>query len=280
MTNKIFPCLWFDGKAKEAADLYCSLFSGSRITTDTPMVVNFEIAGKKIMGLNGGPMFKINPSISLFVTCESDEEIETMYNALLQDSKAMMALGKYPWSEKYGWVVDKFGMTWQLNLGNLSGGGEKITPSFLFVGEQYGKAKAAIDCYTAIFPNSQVHPLSLYQAGETQPEGNLKFGHFTINNTMFAAMDGFGNHEFQFNEGVSLVVECSEQTEIDFYWEQLIADGGKESRCGWLKDKFGVSWQIIPANIGQLMSNPEKSGRVMQAILKMNKLDIATLENT
>ena len=279
MLNTIYPCLWFDGQAKAAAESYCSIFNNSRITTDTPMVVQFEIEGKKIMGLNGGPMFKINPSISLFVTCQSNEEIESTWTKLLDGGKAMMPLDKYPWSEKYGWVVDKFGMTWQLMLGDISDASQKIKTSFLFVGEQYGKAEQAINHYTGIFPNSTINNLQHYQAGEGQPEGTLKFGLFTINNESFSAMDGFGNHEFKFNEGFSLVVECDTQDEIDNYWNSLLADGGKESMCGWLVDKFGVSWQIIPKVLGSLMSNPEKGSRVMQAIMKMKKLDIATLVN-
>ncbi len=279
MKHTIFPCLWFDGNAKEAAEFYCSTFKNSKITTDTPMVVNFEIDGSKIMGLNGGPMFKINPSISLMVTCATKEETEGIWNKLIEGGSAMMPLNKYPWSELYGWVVDKFGMTWQLMLGELPEGAQKIIPSFLFVGEQYGKALQAIKEYASIFPDSKIGTPQIYQAGEAQPEGNLKFGHFFLQGSMFAAMDGFGAHEFKFNEAVSIMVECSTQQEIDHYWDSLIAGGGKESRCGWLVDKYGVSWQIIPNNIGTLMTDPERSGRVMQAILKMNKLDMAILEN-
>lgn len=278
MNINIFPCLWFDGQAKAAADFYCSVFSNSKITTETPMVVNFEIEGKKIMGLNGGPMFKINPSISLFVTCQSNEEIEGIWNKLMVGGKAMMPLDTYPWSEKYGWVADRFGMTWQLMIGELPFDGQKIIPSFLFVGEQYGKAQQAIQSYTAIFPNSQTRILNIYEAGEPQPEGNLKFGQFSLGQNLFAAMDGFGSHDFQFNEGVSLVVECETQKEIDYYWEHLLK-GGQESMCGWLKDQFGVSWQIVPKIIGSLITNPEKGPRVMQAVLKMKKLDIETLMN-
>ena len=279
MANQIYPCLWFDGQGKAAATFYCSIFNNAKITTDTPMVVNFEIEGFKIMGLNGGPMFKINPSMSLFVSCESEAEIDLLYAKLLDGGKVMMALDKYPWAEKYAFLSDQFGVVWQLILTNLPAGIPKINTSFLFVGEQFGKAKAAMDCYTSIFPNSQVHPLNLYQLGEQAPEGYVKFGHFTINDTLFSAMDGPGTHQFQFNEGISLVVTCTTQAEIDHYWYNLIANGGAESRCGWLKDKFGVSWQIIPANIEQLLTDPQRSGRVMQAIMKMNKLDIATLEN-
>ena len=154
MNKSIHPCLWFDGNAKDAADFYCSIFNNSKLTVNTPMVVNFEIEGIKLMGLNGGPMFTINPSISLFVTCETDDEIETLWQKLSNGGRAMMSLQKYPWSEKYGWLKDKFGMTWQLMLGQLPLGGQKIVSSLLFVGAQYGKAQVAINHYTSIFKNS------------------------------------------------------------------------------------------------------------------------------
>ena len=140
MSTTIHPCLWFNGNAKEAATFYCAIFKNSRIITDTPMVVNWELDGKRFMGLNGGP-------------------------------------------------------------------------------------------------------------------------------------------NFTFSEAVSMVVECDNQEEIDHYWDSLIKDGGQESRCGWLKDKFGFSWQIIPRNIGSYISNPETSDRAMQALLKMKKIIIADLEN-
>lgn len=138
MSNTIYPCLWFDGKAKEAAEFYCSIFKNSRITEENPMVVRFELDGVQFMGLNGGP-------------------------------------------------------------------------------------------------------------------------------------------QFSFTEAVSYVVECKDQQEIDYFWEKLTADGGQESMCGWLKDKYGFSWQIVPEILGKLMSDPEKSPRVMQAFMKMKKFDIQTL---
>ena len=95
---------------------------------------------------------------------------------------------------------------------------------------------------------------------------------FEMNGSKFMGLNG--GPQFPFTEAVSLVVNCDTQDEIDYFWNQLTADGGKESRCGWLKDKYGLSWQIVPSNIGQLMSDPEKANRVMQVILQMNKLDI------
>lgn len=277
MNNKLYPCLWFDGKGKEAAEFYCSIFEDSKITTDTPMVVNFELCGKKFMGLNGGPMFTITPSISMFVTCNNDE-IETYWNKLSEDGTTMMPLDKYPWAEKYGWIKDKFGMTWQLMTGDANQTGQKINTAFLFTNEQFGKAKDAFSFYTSIFPNSKIHHQELYAAGEPAPEGYLKFGHFTLHNEIFSAMDGPGTHAFNFSEGLSIVVQCETQDEIDNYWEKLTA-GGEESRCGWLKDKFGVSWQIIPSVLGKLMTDPEKSQQVMQVVMRSVKFNITELEN-
>ncbi len=277
MSKSIYPCLWFDNQAKETATFYCSVFSNGKILHDTPMVTTFEIEGFKIMGLNGGPMFKINPSISLMVTCGSKEEIDGIWAKLMEGGKAMMGLDKYPWSERYGWVADKYGMTWQLMMGELPKGGQKITSSFLFVNEQYGRAKEAIEFYTSIFPNSQIHSLQLYKAGDPQPEGNLMFGQFDLDGQLLAAMDGTGNHDFKFNEGFSIVVNCDTQKEIDHFWNEL-TEGGQESQCGWLKDKFGVSWQIVPSVLGSLMSDPGKAGKTIAAFMKMKKFDIAELE--
>jgi|SRR5690349_17264913 predicted 3-demethylubiquinone-9 3-methyltransferase (glyoxalase superfamily) len=139
MSNPVYPCLWFDGQAKEAADFYCSVFKDSRIISENPVVVQFEINGSRIMALNGGPHFK-------------------------------------------------------------------------------------------------------------------------------------------FNEAVSLVITCDKQDEIDYYWEKLTADGGQESMCGWLKDKFGLSWQVVPANMGKLMTDPERMQRIMPVLMQMKKLDMQKLE--
>jgi len=278
MTNHIYPCLWFDTQAKAAAEYYCSIFDNSRIVTDSGVAVQYELNGNRIMGLNGGPMYKITPSISLFVTCETVEEIDRIWYWLSDGGSAMIPIDKYPWSERYGWVTDKFGMTWQLMLGEPSPDGQKIIPSFLFVGERYGKGEEAIRHYADIFRDAQIHHLERYQEGEEQPEGTLKFGSFSLNNSKFAAMDGFGNHDFQFSEGVSLVVECVTQKEIDYYWDKL-TEGGEEVQCGWLRDKYGVSWQIVPEILGKLLADPDKGERVMQELLKMKKLDLKILMN-
>lgn len=279
MNNTIHPCIWYNGNAKEAANFYCGLFSNSRITADTPMVVNFELEGQKFMGLNGGPKFSPNPSISFFVIGETNEEINTLWQSLSDGGLVMMPLNKYDWSEYYGFVQDRFGLSWQLMKGKYSDVNQKITPCFLFTNAQYGKAEEAVRYYTGLFPHSSISGILLYGEGETQAAGKVKHSQFILQEKVFMAMDGPGDHHFGFTEGLSFVVECNTQEEIDFYWNTLTSDGGQESMCGWLKDRFGVSWQIIPAHLGKLMTDPARAGRVMQALLQMKKLNIEQLEN-
>ncbi len=277
MNNKIYPCLWFDQKAKDAAEFYCSVFDESMITSENPMVVLFELEGVKFMGLNGGPIFKINPSISFFVTCDSEHEINRYWNALSIDGNVMMPLNTYPWSEKYGWCSDKFGVNWQLMIGKVGDAGQKIIPNLMFTKENNGKAEEAINFYTNVFPASSVYALNKYEKGESDTEGNIKHSQFKLYDQWFTAMDSSAPHDFKFNEAISLVIPCDDQKEIDFYWEKLTSNGGKESQCGWLVDPFGVSWQVVPSILGRLMA--EKGQSVIDAFMKMKKFDIATLEN-
>ncbi len=275
--NAITSCLWFDGQAKEAATFYSTVFKSSKITSENPMVVTFELNGTKFMGLNGGPMFKINPSISFFVTCGTLEEVNKIWDKLIDEGKALMPIDTYTWSERYGWLQDKFGVTWQISIANDGEIEQKIKPSMLFTSNQFGKAEAAISFYTSIFGDSTTDLLVLYPDGGDYA-GKVMYSEFHLSNHPLIAMDGPGVHEYTFNEGVSLMISCETQAEIDHYWDKL-TEGGAESMYGWLKDKFGVSWQVVPSIIGKLMSDPEKGGRAMQAVMKMRKLDIATLLN-
>jgi predicted 3-demethylubiquinone-9 3-methyltransferase (glyoxalase superfamily) len=268
MKNTMYPCLWFDGQAKAAAELYCSLFENSRITMHSPMVVNFELNGQKFMGLNGGPMFTINPSISMSATFDSVQKVNEAWNKLADGGKVMMDIGTYDWSERYGWLQDRFGLSWQISVGKV----HEIKPSFMFVNNQFGKAEAAVHFYTTVFDNSSIEAMSHYPDGK-----NVLYAEFNLKQHNFIAMDGPGEHLFSFNEAVSLVVDCENQQEIDYYWNKLLGDGGQEGQCGWLKDKYGVSWQIIPTIMGKLMTDPDKAPRVMNELMKMKKMDIQTL---
>ena len=276
MTREIYPCLWFDGNAKQAAEFYCSLFNNARITTETPMVVLFELHGKDFMGLNGGPHYMFTPAISFFPNCESVQETDAMWSALIDGGKALMPIGKYPWSERYGWVQDKFGLTWQIMLCPTVEGKRKIMPSLLFTKNQFGRAEEATKFYSTVFAHSTTGTIERYPATDKHA-GKVMYSEFTIGEQTMIAMDGPDVHDYTFNEAVSFVVSCDTQDEIDYYWQKLTADGGQESMCGWLKDKFGVSWQVVPSILGRLMDDPEKGQRVVQAFLKMKKFDIQAL---
>jgi predicted 3-demethylubiquinone-9 3-methyltransferase (glyoxalase superfamily) len=288
--QKITPFLWFDGKAEEAANFYTSLFKKSKIVNlkywaegspfpkEQVMNVTFELDGQQFYGFDAGPMFKFNTSISFFVVCETEEETHTVWQKLTEGGSVMMPLDKYDWSEKYGWVQDRFGISWQISYGKLSDVGQKITPSLLFTGAQHGKAEQAINLYTSLFHDSSIAGILKYTAGEDQAEGTVKHAQFLLNGQVFMAMESSG-HSFVFNEAISFFVSCETQEEIDYFWNKLTADGGQESRCGWLKDQFGVSWQIVPSVLMQLLEDKDKAkaGRVMQAMMEMKKLEIEKL---
>ena len=203
MKNKLFPCIWHNGTAKLAADLYSAAFGNTIVTTDNGMVVMIEIYGCKIMGLNGGPMFTPNASISLFVMFENENEIETAWQKLNEGGKVFMSLNKYPWSEKYGWVQDKFAVSWQLMLAKPGIMEQKIIPAFMFTHKNAGKAEEAMQFYTSVFPDSSVQSISRYEKGEADVEGTVKHGRFLLNGQMFVAMDSSMAHAFAFSEGCS-----------------------------------------------------------------------------
>ncbi len=274
MKKSIYPCIWFDGNAKEAAEFYCSAFADSRITDENPIVVIAELSGQKFMFLNGGSMFKPNASISFFVNCDTAEEIETKWATLSEGGMIMMALDNYPWSnEKYGFCQDKFGISWQVMQSNI--GDQKTVPALMFTQDKAGKAEEAMNFYAGIFDDAEIKSVSRYESGEHDVEGYIKHAQFTLNGQYFVAFDSSAP-PVKFTEGNSFVVDCETQAEIDHFWTKL-AEGGKESQCGWLKDKFGVSWQIVPSILAKLMGDSERSQRVVGAFMKMKKFDIQAL---
>jgi predicted 3-demethylubiquinone-9 3-methyltransferase (glyoxalase superfamily) len=278
MKKAIYPCLWFDGNAREAAEYYCSVFDNTVITSDNQMVVNIESSGQKFMFLNGGPEFHFNPSVSFFVVCNNEAEINKAWDTLIVGGSVMMPLDNYVWSKKYGWVQDRFGINWQLSFAEPAVVQQKFTPSIMFTGKQFGKAEEAVNFYTSVFEESSVMLISKYKKEDNDVEGTVNHAQFRLRSRVFMAMDSSNMHNFSFNEAISFVVECDTQKEIDFFWN-ILTEGGEESQCGWLKDKYGVSWQIIPSVLNELMSDPIKSDRVVNAFLKMKKFDIEKLVN-
>lgn len=290
--QKIVTHLWFDTQAKEASEFYVSLLPESKVNSvsvikDTPSgdcdMVNFTLAGQKFMAISAGPYFKLNPSISLFVTFENEADIQTMWDKLVEGGKALMPFDAYPWAKKYGWVQDKYGLTWQLSLplsfGEVNEPAQRITPLLMYTQGMAGKTKEAVEFYTKVFPDSKVDMMVPYEEGEGDVVGYIKHSRFTLLGQSFMAMDSSGPHEFVFNEALSFIVNCDTQEEIDNYWELLSADPQAE-QCGWLKDKFGVSWQIVPTAMNDMMGKgtPEQQARLTQAFLRMKKFNIAELQ--
>lgn len=294
--QKIVPHLWFDKEAGEAAKFYATVFPNSKVTStttlhDTPSgdapIVSFEINGQQFMAISAGPVFKFNPSVSFFVNFDPSqdkrarENLDAAWDKLSQGGTALMPLQQYPFSERYGWIQDKYGLSWQLILSNPKGEVRPfIVPSLLFVGAVCGKAEEAINFYLSVFKDSKMGSLQQYGPGqEPDKAGTVMFADFNLLGEWFAAMDSAHQHNFAFNEAISFMVYCDTQKEIDYYWDKLSAVPEAE-QCGWLKDKFGVSWQIVPTAMDKMMQNgtPEQMTRLTEAFLKMKKFDIAELE--
>ena len=274
MKENITPCLWYNGQAQEAAALYCSVFANAKITAQSPIVTSIDVSGQSFTLLDGGPKYKPNASVSFYYICEKEDELNNIWNAFSKEGKVLMPLDKYPWGEKYGWINDKFGISWQIALGKISDVGQKITPCLMFTGKQYGRADEAIAHYSSIFKNVNVDGILRYSANESpDQEGKIKHAQFGLNDQKFMIMESAAPHNFTFTEGISLTIHCETQKEIDHYWERL-TESGAESMCGWLKDKFGVSWQIVPNVLDKIMSDPAKAGKAAQAFMSMRKLNI------
>lgn len=244
------------------------------------MVVDFALGGQKFNAMNGGPMFKFNPSISFYVVCETEAETKAVWAKLSEGGMTMMPLQKYDWSAQYGFLQDRFGLCWQISQQNLDSVGQKFTPCFLFTGPQKGRGAEAVKLYTELFGRSSITGISYYETGENGPEGTVKHAQFLLEGQTFMVMDNPMDQHFTFNEAISFVVHCEQQEEVDFYWNRLTANGGAESQCGWLKDKFGLSWQIIPDALPKLLSDPDPAVAqyAMQAMMKMRKIDIQKLK--
>ncbi|RQO65871.1 hypothetical protein DBR43_26850 [Pedobacter sp. KBW06] len=279
MKNSIYPCLGIRGKIAEASDYYIQTFGEGKVSQTTPFVIQIELSGQKFMLLNEGPSASPNPSISFMVVSEDPEETEKYWNRLIKEGKALMPLDNYDWSPKYGWVEDKYGVSWQLYTGNKADTPQKFSPTLMFTGANAGKASEAIAVYTKLFPDATIEGILKYSKEDGENEDFVKHAQFKIKDTILMAMDSSAAHAFAFNDAVSLVVECETQEEIDKYWTQLTSKGGYEVACGWLTDPYGISWQIIPKNIVKWVTDPERSQRVMSVMMKMKKLIIADLEN-
>ncbi len=306
-TTPIIPCIWIDGSTETIANYYIETFANcgkgrivasseypagvdtpSGIPAGKPLAASFEVAGQPFTLLNGGPMFRPNPSISFFVHCADAAEVDHLHAALIDGGFELMPLGSYPWSPRYAWVQDRYGVSWQLiaerhtqerhTQERHTQGDATVVPCLMFAGPQHGRAEVAMAAYTGVFAGSHVQSIERY-VGDEGPEGTVKHGRFILAGHEFIAMDSHIDHGLTFGEGLSLQVICADQAELDRLWDAL-CEGGAPSRCGWLKDRFGLSWQLVPAPMPLWLGAPDPvvRTRVFTAMMAMNKLDFAELQ--
>ena len=286
--QKITPHLWFDREALEAAGFYISVFKDSIQNSTTKLhgtpssrvdIVSIDLMGQEFTLISAGPFFKFNPSVSFLVACREKSDVDMLWEKLSEGGSALMELGQYPFSERYGWVQDRYGLSWQIMFMGGYDIKQNITPTLMFTDKQWGKAEDAINFYASVFRDSEVGDILRYRKGE-EPDRvrTIKHASFRLGGMEFAAMDSARVHDFAFNEAISFVVHCETQDEIDYYWERLSADPQAE-QCGWLKDRYGVSWQIVPTILEQMLrdQDEEKVARVTRAFLEMKKFDIEAL---
>ncbi len=286
---RIVPSLWFDCEAKSAAEFYSRLFQRSEIwrkarLRNTPSgsvdVLDACLAGQDFVLMNGGPLFEFNPSVSFLIRTRTPKEAGAIWKRLSKGGRPRMALGPYPFSDMYGWTRDRFGLDWQV----MSTGGapfrQKIIPTILFAGAVSGKAEEAVRFYTSVFKGSKIGKFTRYKKSDAPDRvGTVSHVGFSLSGQEFAAMDSARVPEASFSEAISFVIQCRNQQEIDYYWDKLSARPEAE-QCGWLKDRYGLSWQVTPAILGKMLSQGSRAqvDRVTRAFLPMKKIDIAALK--
>lgn len=297
MSQKIVPNIWFDKNADEAGDFYAGLlphttaavaatypetvadwqaeFAGKTLTVD------LDVDGYRLTLINAGPEFRPNPSVSFMLDFDptrfgddrdaARESLDAVWAGLSDGGRVRMELDEYSFSPRYGWVEDRYGVNWQLVLANPEGDTRPfLIPHLSFTRDVDGKAREAADFYTSLFPDSEVGYIALHssQAVHARP-GTVMFGEFRLADQWFSMMDAGPDHDFAFDSGVSLEVRVADQEELDRYWDALTTDPEAEV-CGWLVDRYGLSWQIVPENMGELMARPGAYEKMM----KMKKLII------
>jgi predicted 3-demethylubiquinone-9 3-methyltransferase (glyoxalase superfamily) len=292
--QKIVPCIWFDGDADDAVAYYLTVFAGSKEHARSvypseglaefqkgmagkTLTIDFTIGDVRLTALNAGTEFEPNPMLSFILNFDPSVEpaaadrLDAVWQRLGDGGKVLMALDEYPFSKRYGWVQDKFGVSWQLILTNPEGEPRPfLIPSLMFANANVNRANEALDFYTSVFSGSRLGNVATYpEDQDLVTAGSVMFGEFAVGHQWFAVMDSPIAHGFNFNEGISLQVECADQAEIDYFWDKLSTVPEAEV-CGWCKDRFGVSWQVVPTDLDQIMT-PTNFARM----LTMKKLVIA-----
>lgn len=304
----IIPTIWTCGEADDAADFYVRAFTnglagspagdagaasfraGTYPSEGLPeaqenlagqtLTVFVDVTGPagdsfRFQLINAVEDIRPNPSISFILNFDplmfggdaanATEVLDTVWAELNAGGRVLMPLQEYPFSSRFGWVEDRFGVSWQLMLTDPEGDPRPfITPALQFGGSVFGDAEEARELYVQTFPESSKGVLT------PRPDGGVLFADAQLAGQWFAFMDSDPNQEHTFSYGVSLEVYCADQDEIDHIWDALSARP-EEEMCGWLMDRFGVSWSIVPRHMGELMGRPG----AFHALLGMKKIVIA-----
>lgn len=293
--DRIVPCIWLDDQAEAAAAFYVAAFPEGRVEAvaryprsgENPsgrppgsvLTVDFSVAGQRLTLLNGGPSFEPNPSVSFHVHLPDAAAVDALHAALGAGGRDLMPLDAYPWSPRFVWLQDRFGVSWQL-MARAAAKRPTVVPAIMFGGPQHGRAREAIAAYVAALPSSRVAHVEDFGEGEGGEVGTVKQAALDLLGQPFVAMDGGPAHRFGFDMGLSLQVMCADQAEVDAVATALAADGGNEDQCGWVRDRFGLWWQVVPQQVGAWMASDDEAARdrVFRALLPMHRLDVAALE--
>lgn len=283
----IVPHIWINRVADDAADFYLAALPDTAVVgrqtypteglldfqeefAGQTLVVELEIAGYRMALINAGDEFAPTPAISFFLNFDPSErddahgELTRTWERLIEGGNVLMELGEYPFSPHYGWVRDRYGVSWQLMLTNPDGEPRPfVIPDLMFCGPAQNQAQEAVDLYLSVFPDAALGNRVHYdEAQGPVTTDSVIFSDFQIRGEWLSAMDSAVEQPFTFSPGVSLLFNARGQEEIDHLWNALSAVPAAE-QCGWLQDRYGVSWQIVPDNLAELLERPGAYGRFM-----------------
>lgn len=285
--QRIVPNIWTTRAADEAAAFYLGAFPEARVVERTTypaeglldfqqefagetLTVTIELSGYRLTLINAGDEFTPNPSVSFFLNfdpafrIDARGDLDRVWQSLSAGGTVLMDLGEYPFSKRYGWVQDKFGVSWQIMLTDPEGDPRPfVVPNLMFSGDAQNKAGEAVDFYRSVLPDAELgNRVNYPEAQGPVTTDSVMFADFKAYGEWVAVMDSGVEQPFTFNAGVSLQVNVSGQKELDRIWHELSAVPEAE-QCGWLTDRYGLNWQITPVNLDELMERPGAYGKLM-----------------
>ena len=276
--QSIYPCILLDNKLNFAANFYIETFGNGKILMEVAQFTLFEIENQtfKIINTNH-PEHRSNPAVSFMVSFETEEELRKIWNRLKVGGLVLMPLELYDSNNMVGWLQDQFGISWQLITSTSQASKhQKISPFIQFGKSNFGRAELASNFYMEVFKNSKRDNILRYE--EDISNKLVKHIGLYLNEYLIRMADSFTEQPFEFSPGISFTIECETQKEIDYYWNAF-AFGGATNAAGWVKDKFGISWQIIPKDMNKWIVNPSINLKVIAQLRIMTKIDIEKLRS-